>query len=149
MEVSKIIGIQKAHPPQTSRLRFMLHPRNQSRISGIAELESNVAGVQDAQAGRSFPRAQPRLRRYAPYEEYQRYVMPQRLAERVAELKFRLAWLADSSAWDPSVVIQISSSAADATARALQARDSEDWEAAIDAYRFLSVENAETLLTRQ
>src|SRR5207248_2946620 len=36
--------------------------------------------------------AEPRLRRYEPYEEYRRYVRPERIAERVAELKLYLAW---------------------------------------------------------
>ena len=90
--------------------------------------------------------AQPRMRRYEPYEEYQRHLMPNLLSERLAELKMNLAWLADNAAWEPERVIQLAEPAADSILTKIKMRDSWDWSAAIDAYRHLKADDLEPLL---
>ena len=90
--------------------------------------------------------AQPRLRRYEPYEEYQRYVMPNLLSQRLAELKLNLAWLADNAAWEPERVIRLAEPAADDVLTKMKMHDSWDWGAAMEAYRNLKAEDLELLL---
>ena len=90
--------------------------------------------------------AQPRLRRYEPYEEYQRYLMPNVLSERLAELKMNLAWLADNAAWEPERVIRLAEPAADDVLGKIKMHDSWDWSAAIDGYRNLKADDLELLL---
>ncbi len=92
--------------------------------------------------------AQPRLRRYEPYEEYQRHSFPDLLAQRLAELKINLAWLADNAAWEPERVIRLAEPSADELMAKLKMRDSWDWTAALDAYRTLNKDNLEALLSR-
>ena len=93
--------------------------------------------------------AQTRLRRYEPYEEYQRYAFPDRLAGRLAELKLYLAWLADESAWPPGALAALSSPVADALLSKVAMRDMWDWDGALDSFRGLKAENLEPLLNRQ
>ena len=93
--------------------------------------------------------AQPRLRRYEPYEEYQRYYIPNLLAQRLAELKMNLAWLADNVAWETERVIRLAEPSADDLLTKLKMRDPWDWGAAIAAYRDLKAENLEPLLSQQ
>jgi hypothetical protein len=91
---------------------------------------------------------QTRLRRYKPYEEYQRYAFPDRLAQRLAELKLYLAWLADESAWPPGAIATLSAPVADALLSKVAMRDMWDWDGALDSFRSLKAENLETLLNR-
>ncbi len=93
--------------------------------------------------------AQPRLQRYEPYEEYQHQFMPDLMAQRIAELKINLAWLADNAAWEPATLIRLAEPAADTLLSRLKMRDNWDWNAALDAYRSLTIETLEPLLSRQ
>jgi hypothetical protein len=93
--------------------------------------------------------AQPRLRRYEPYEEYQRYLFPSLISQRLAELKMNLAWVADNAAWEPERVIHLAEPAADQLLRKLKMRDSWDWSAPLEAYRDLKAEDLEPLLSRK
>jgi hypothetical protein len=92
--------------------------------------------------------AKPRLRRYEPYEEYQRHLFPTLLAERVSEMKLYLAWLADDSAWPPASVSDLAATVADGIVSKVQMRDSWDWSAALEAYRNLKPELLEPLITQ-
>jgi hypothetical protein len=91
--------------------------------------------------------AQPRLRRYAPYEDYERYYRPDRMAQRSAELKLYLAWTGDSKAWQPSMLADVSSIAAEKVMRSVQARDQYDWSAVIEAYQKLTADNLQALVS--
>lgn len=88
---------------------------------------------------------QPRLRRYEPYEEYQRHFMPDRLGQRLAELKLYLAWMADAAAWPPEKLPAVCQPAADLYLHKLQMHDAWDWEAALEAFRSLTPEEIEAL----
>ncbi len=92
--------------------------------------------------------AQPRLRRYEPYEDYQLHFRPERLSQRLAELKLYAAWLADESAWEPNVLGGLASPAADALLSKLTMRDMWDWQGALDSYRSLKPENLEVVLNQ-
>jgi hypothetical protein len=81
--------------------------------------------------------AMPCLQHYQPYEEYERYSLPQRMAERVAELKLYLAWLADSSASPPAALEATAFLIADAAAKKITMRDMWDWSAVLDGFRGL------------
>ncbi len=93
--------------------------------------------------------AQTRLRRYEPYEEYERYAFPNRLAERLAELKLYLAWLADASAWPPGAVAALSAPVANTLLSNVAMRDMWDWDGALDSFRSLNAEKLEPLLNLQ
>jgi hypothetical protein len=93
--------------------------------------------------------AQPRFQRYEPYEEYQHQLMPDLIAQRLAELKINLAWLADNAAWEPDAVIRLAEPVAGDLLARLKMRDNWDWNAALDAYRSLKAENLEPFLSRQ
>jgi hypothetical protein len=84
-----------------------------------------------------------------PYEEYQRYVLPDHLAQRVAELKLYLAFLADGSAWRLDELAGVTSSAADALLLKIAIRDAWDWNGVLDSYRQFKAENIGPLLARQ
>jgi hypothetical protein len=89
---------------------------------------------------------QPQLRRYEPYEEYQRLMFPNALAQRLAELKINLAWIADNAAWEPAEVIRLAEPSADDLVGKLKMRDSWDWNAAALAFRSLDAPSLERLL---
>ncbi|MBV9497788.1 MAG: hypothetical protein JO138_00295 [Acidobacteriaceae bacterium] len=93
--------------------------------------------------------ALPRLQDYQAYEEYGLYSMRQPIAQRVAELKLYLAWLADSSAWQPANLPAAASLSADTVSRKLIMRDMWDWSAVLDAFRSLSPQTLGSLQNRQ
>jgi len=93
--------------------------------------------------------AQPRLQRYEPYEEYQHQLMPDLIAQRMAELKINLAWIADNAAWEPDTLGRLAEPAAYALLAKLKMRDNWDWNAALNAYRDLNAETLESLLSQQ
>jgi hypothetical protein len=81
--------------------------------------------------------AMPCLQHYQPYEDYERYSLPQPMAERVAELKLYLAWLADSSASRPAALQAAASLIADEVPSKIAMRDIWDWSAVLDGFRGL------------
>jgi hypothetical protein len=91
----------------------------------------------------------PRLQHYQPYEEYEHYSMPQPIAERVAELKLYLAWLADSMASRPAPLPVIASFSADAVAKKIIMRDIWDWSAVLDSFRSLEPQILASLRSQQ
>jgi len=93
--------------------------------------------------------AQPRLHRYEPYEDYQFQARPEPMAQRLAELKLYLAWLADGSGWPPDVLAILASPVADAVLRRMAMRDMWDWRGALDSYRSLKAGNLEPLVNGQ
>jgi hypothetical protein len=122
-------------PVLTAMKRSSAHPRELDVLGSVAP---DLSGC-----------AQTRLRRYEPYEEYQRHAFPDRLAERLAELKLYLAWLADQSAWPPESLSMLASPVADALLSKLAMRDMWDWDGALDSFRGLKAENLEPLLNRE
>jgi hypothetical protein len=93
--------------------------------------------------------AQTRLRRYEPYEEYQRHASPDRLAERLAEIKLYLAWLADQSAWPVESLAALASPATSKLVSRVAMRDMWDWQSALDSFRSLKSEKLEAFLKPQ
>jgi len=110
---------------------------------------SNCFTVMEAFRGSLSGCAQTRLRRYEPYEEYERYAFPNRLAERLAELKLYLAWLADASAWPPGAVATLSAPVANTLLSSVAMRDMWAWDGALDSFRSLKAEKLEPLLNLQ
>ena len=91
----------------------------------------------------------PRLCRYAPYEDYERYFMPEHMAQRAAELKLYVAWIADNHAWEPAAMEEASISAARKLLKTVHVRDQYDWTALIDGYEKLAAEDPEELLAQR
>jgi hypothetical protein len=93
--------------------------------------------------------AEARLRRYPPYEDYERYSTPELLAERTAELKLYLAWIADGCNWPPSTLAKLAPAAADLVVAHTQTQDLWDWTSMLDAYRGLRPEDLQALVSKQ
>jgi hypothetical protein len=89
--------------------------------------------------------AQPRLRRYEPYEEFQRYFSPVLLAQRLSELKLYLASMADDAAWEIDVLPSLAARVADSLAAKQMMKDAFDWAGVLDSYRNLKAAELEGL----
>ena len=63
----------------------------------------------------------------APYEEYERRIFPQELAERSAEFKLFLAFQADRLGVEPSALADVAETLASKVFRNTQMMDSKDW----------------------
>jgi len=96
----------------------------------------------------SFGCGHPHLRLDAPYEEYERVLMPDEIAERAAEFKLFLAYRADGGGVDPSVLAGV---AEDLTAKAFRAakmNDFRDWRSLLAAYSSVTSADVKEALTQ-
>jgi len=76
---------------------------------------------------RSFGCSHPHLVAEAPYEEYERRMFPEELAERSAEFKLFLAFQADSLGVEPSALSDVAETLASRAFRSAQMTNSKDW----------------------
>jgi hypothetical protein len=76
---------------------------------------------------RSFGCSHPHLLAEAPYEEYERRMFPEELAERSAEFKLFLAFQADSLGVEPSALSDVAETLASRAFRNAQMTNSKDW----------------------
>ncbi len=70
----------------------------------------------------------------APYEEYERHLLPEDMAERAAEMKFYLGVALDRSALPAAIMSSIAESVAKITFAAMRMSDTNDWSAAMKAF---------------
>jgi tetratricopeptide (TPR) repeat protein len=77
----------------------------------------------------SFGCAHPHLLQDAPYEEYERHMFPAELAERVAEFKLYLVYLADGMGVEPSALSSVAEPLAAKAFRNAKMMDAHDWRA--------------------
>ena len=80
--------------------------------------------------GYSWPTFEP----LPPYEDYERYMLPERLSERVSEFKLSLAWLVDHEGLEPLRVAAAAEGLMEKAFTALQMTDSTDWASALKAW---------------
>ncbi|MGJ5818424.1 tetratricopeptide repeat protein [Paludibaculum fermentans] len=73
-----------------------------------------------------------------PYEDYARYLLPDRFSERVSEFKLSLAWLADHEGIDPLRLAADAEALMDKAFTSLQMIDYNDWASALKAWSGLS-----------
>jgi tetratricopeptide (TPR) repeat protein len=76
----------------------------------------------------------PRLEPLPPYEDFERYLFPDRLAERVAEFKLYLIWHADHAGADPRSVAAGADAACEQAAAGLKPASLHDWVSALRAW---------------
>jgi hypothetical protein len=90
--------------------------------------------------------AQPRLRPYAPYEDYERYSQPTRMAQRASELNLYLALVADSKAWQPTFLEEVAAGAVEKVLSSIRTRGDNDWSAVIEGYEKLTADTLRALV---
>jgi len=86
----------------------------------------------------AFGCSHPHLHVDAPYEEYERRMLPVEIAERAAEFKLFLAYRADIGGVDPSALSEIAEPLAAKAFRASQMNDFRDWRSLQAAYSSVS-----------
>jgi tetratricopeptide (TPR) repeat protein len=86
----------------------------------------------------SFGCGHPHLRLDAPYEEYERFLMADEIAERSAEFKLFLAYRADGGGVEPSVLGGVAEDLAAKAFRAAKMNDPRDWRSLLGAYSSIS-----------
>jgi tetratricopeptide (TPR) repeat protein len=86
----------------------------------------------------SFGCNHPHLLQDAPYEEYERHMFPAELAERVAEFKLFLAYLADGMGVEPSALSSVAEPLAAKAFRNAKMMDGHDWRAVTAAFSSIS-----------
>jgi len=72
-----------------------------------------------------------------PYEDYEMILIPDRLAERVSEFKFSLAWLADHEGLTPIQLANASDALLNRALSGLKMTDLTDWHSALQAWEKL------------
>lgn len=82
----------------------------------------------------SFGCTHPHLQVDAPYEEYERQLFSDELAERSAEFKLFLSFQADSGGVEPSALAGVAETLASTAFRTAHMRDSQDWRSLFDAF---------------
>src|SRR6202521_3374445 len=102
--------------PVTVALRSLAVANDGSRLNILGAIPYHSLGC-----------SHPHLVADAPYEEYERRMFPQELAERSAEFKLFLAFQADSLGVEPSVLSDVAETLASKVFRDAQMMDSKDW----------------------
>jgi hypothetical protein len=82
----------------------------------------------------SFGCNHPHLLPDAPYEEYERHMFPAEIAERVAEFKLFLVYLADGMGVEPSALARVAEPLAAKAFRNAKMMDAHDWRAVTAAF---------------
>jgi tetratricopeptide (TPR) repeat protein len=109
--------------PATDGLRHVAADNDGSRLSILGAIPYH-----------SFGCGHTHLLADAPYEEYERYMFPEAIAERSAEFKLFLAVRADSLGVEPSALGGVAEVLAAKAFRAAQMRDFRDWRSLLAAY---------------
>jgi hypothetical protein len=86
----------------------------------------------------SFGCDHPHLLQDAPYEEYERHMFPTELAQRVAEFKLYLVYLADGMGVEPSALSSVAEPLAAKAFRNAKMMDAHDWRAVTAAFSSIS-----------
>jgi hypothetical protein len=102
--------------PVTAALRSIAPANDGSRLNILGAIPYH-----------SFGCSHPHLVADAPYEEYERQMFSEGLAERSAEFKLFLAFQADNLGVDPSALSDVAETLASRAFRSTQMMDSKDW----------------------
>jgi hypothetical protein len=86
----------------------------------------------------SFGCSHPHLRIDAPYEEYERRMLPVEIAERAAQFKLFLAYRADGGGVDPAALSGVAEALAARAFRGAQMNNFRDWRSLLAAYSSVS-----------
>ena len=96
--------------------------------------------------GQAYGCSHTHLLQDAPYEEYERHFLPADVAERSAEFKVFLAFLADSAGVEPDALANVAEPLAAKAFHAAQLIDPRDWRSLLAAYASVSAKDLEMAL---
>lgn len=118
--------------------RYRDDPRPSPVTQALREATARNDGSRLQWLGASTPGllgcSHPHLVRVAPYEEYQRYLQPGKIAERVAEFKLYLADYTDRAGIPAAALGALAEPLAHAIFQKLRAADVRDWQAVLAAF---------------
>jgi len=97
---------------------------------------------------RSFGCAHPDLLHDAPYEVYERHLLPDDMAERSAEFKLFLAFRADSIGVEPTALADVAETLAAKAFLAARMTDFGDWRSQLAAYGSITSGDLEQALNK-
>lgn len=109
--------------PVTVALRTVAAKNDGSRLQVLGSFTYHTLGC-----------AHPHLFTDAPYEEYERQLLPDEIAERSAEFKLFLSFIADSASVQPSSLGGVAETLAAKAFRAAQMNSPNDWRSLLAAY---------------
>jgi len=124
--------------PVTAALRQAAGRNDGSRLQ---ELGGSLSQLYDC--------SHPHLLRLAPYEEYQRHLMPSKLAERSAEFKLYLAEYMDRAGISAAALGALAEPVARELFRKLRMNDLRDWQSVTEALCAIEDELLEGVLAKQ
>jgi hypothetical protein len=96
----------------------------------------------------SFGCSHPHLQPNAPYEEYERHMYPDEIAERSAEFKLFLAYQSDGLGVEPSALAAVAEMLASKAFRVAQMTDYRDWRSLLAAYSSISSKDLKEALAQ-
>jgi hypothetical protein len=109
--------------PATRALRRELARNDGSRLAMLG-----------AEFASTFGCSHPHLRGAMPYEEYEKDILPFKLAERSAEFKLYLARYADTAGLSASALERVAEPAARAILKRIQLSDVHEWRSVLAGY---------------
>jgi tetratricopeptide (TPR) repeat protein len=109
--------------PVTAELRRLADPAGDARL---CQLGSSAAGLLDC--------SHPHLASAVPYEEYEKLLIPYKLAQRAAEFKLYLAEFAGRTGIPPAALDAIGQAMAMQAVRRIKMADAHDWRGALLAF---------------
>jgi tetratricopeptide (TPR) repeat protein len=116
--------------PATAALRAVASANDGSRLQVLGAITYHTFGC-----------GHTHLFTDAPYEEYERQLLSDELAERSAEFKLFLAFLADSAGVQPSSLAGVAETLAGKAFRAAQMNSSSDWRSLLAAYASVTTDD--------
>jgi hypothetical protein len=121
--------------PATAALRSVAHSNDGSRLSVLGAVTYH-----------SFGCSHPHLLSDAPYEEYERHMMPVDIAERMAEFKLFLAIQADSMGLPPAALDKLAEPLAAKAFRNAKMTDYKDWRSLMAGYASITTKDLKQAL---
>jgi hypothetical protein len=109
--------------PVTTALRAVVATNDGSRLRILGSIKYHTFGC-----------GHPHIFTDAPYEEYERQFLPAEIAERSAEFKLFLAFLADNIGLQPSALVNVAETLAQKAFGAAQMSNFGDWRSLLAAY---------------
>ncbi|PYU20455.1 MAG: hypothetical protein DMG30_21135 [Acidobacteria bacterium] len=123
--------------PVTSTLRSVAATNDGSRLRVLGAITYHAFGC-----------AHPDLLRDAPYEVYERHLLPDEMAERSAEFKLFLAFRADSIGVEPKALADVAETLAAKAFLAARMTDFGDWRSQLAAYASITPDDLQQALNK-
>ena len=133
--------------------RYKTDPWQSPATRALREIATHNDGSRLAWLGAEFDElflcSHPHLRPAPPYEDLEKEIHPEKVAERSAEFKLYLAQVADRSGIPASALGSLAEPAARIVLKRLQLTDIYDWRSALAAYASLDANILQEVLPKQ